>query len=420
VSLLSHRLRRTLAAGALLALPLALATGAPASAAAKVDPAKIGLYGAADPTYDGVFRQSLAVLAILEGGDQPSDEAVQWLLDQQCADGGFMSFNPTPSKPCLAPDPVNFAGEDTNSTALAVQALLALGRTSQAADAVDFLTDARGSDGGWPYVPGGDSDPNSTGVVLMALSAAGQAVDQDAVDYTAGIQVACSGDPADQGGITTAWSGGAPDVLATVQAVPGVAGLHLVDLPPASDPWADDAPAFTCPVDASDASTVAGWGAAWLEAQAQGGAVTGNNAGWAVLAFASTRTGHDEAEDLYDTWLAGIGPAPKKALQKQGTVGPLAQSAEDPGTLGLAALAGTTLGEDVSALAARVAATETVQATPSPSPTDPADDDGQGGTAADGDALPATGSNPVLVALGAGLVVGGCGLLVLTRRRSHG
>ena len=96
---------------------------------------------------------------------------------------------PIPSEPCVAADPLNFAGEDTNSTALAVQALTGVGADDEAEDALAFLDDARNKDGGWPYIPGGDSDPNSTGVVLMAFSTDGDAVDQDAVDYLASFQV---------------------------------------------------------------------------------------------------------------------------------------------------------------------------------------------------------------------------------------
>ena len=276
------RPRRSHAAIASIALALLIGplTATAASAAEPtVDPALVGLYGTADPTYDGVFRQSLGILGILAAGDEPSDDAVAWLLDQQCADGGFMAFNPDPSEPCVTADPTNFAGEDTNSTALAVQALTGIGADDEAQDALGFLSDARNDDGGWPYVPGGDSDPNSTGVVLTALSTDGDPVDQDAVDYVSSFQVGCDEAAEDQGGLASPYSGGAPDVLATVQAVPGVAGLSLLDGPASTGTWVDDAPAYACPVDNGDAQTVAGWGSAWLEAQVDDDAVTGGNAG---------------------------------------------------------------------------------------------------------------------------------------------
>ena len=394
----------------------------PSAAQPKVDPALVGLYGSADPTYDGVFRQSLGILGILAAGDEPADDAVQWLLDQQCADGGFMSFNPDPTKACVAPDPVNFAGEDTNSTALAVQALAGVGAIDQADAATTFLDDARNKDGGWPYIPGGDSDPNSTGVVLMALSTRGDAIDQAATDYVAGLQVGCTGAAADQGGIASPYSSGAPDLLSSVQAVPGLAGLSLLTGPASTATWVDDAPAFTCPVDTTDADTVAGWGSAWLETQAAAGAITGGNAPWAVLSFASTRTGKDEADALYTGIVSDLGPAPTTKKQKAGTVSLAAQTDESPGALGLAALAGTSLGEDVAGFAARIAATMTLAPTvdPSPSPTPSPSGSAAADAGTDDPTLPATGTDPTLVLGGVALILVGTGLLLGTRRRRTG
>ena len=194
----SARLSRVLAT----ALPLAVAATAalgmglgPASAAAA--PTNVGLYGSSDPTYDGVFRQSLAILGLHAAGQTPDPSAVGWLLDQQCADGGFSSYNATPAKGCPAYDSSTFTGgEDTNATSLALQALLATGHTKQAANAAKVLRAAQDKDGGWPFiVGGGTSDPNSTGLVLSALAAAGGGVDEAGAAYLAGLQIGC-GTPA--------------------------------------------------------------------------------------------------------------------------------------------------------------------------------------------------------------------------------
>ncbi len=414
-----RRLSRTaaglgIASLALIALPLT----ASSAIAADTDPALIGLYGTSDPTYDGVFRQSLGILGILAAGDEPVDEAVTWLLDQQCDDGGFMAFNPDPSADCIAPDPVNFAGEDTNSTALAAQALAGVGAIGESAAALAFLEAARNKDGGWPYIPGGDSDPNSTGLVLTALTTGGDAVDQDAVDYLAGIQLGCPDAAEDQGGITSPFSGGAPDILATVQAVPGVAGFSLLDGPASAATWIDDAPAFTCPVDNSDSGTVAGWGSAWLEAQATVDAINAGNAPWAVLSFAATRTGLEEAQALFADIDSSLGKAPKL---KSSEVSLAAQSDENPGALGLAALAGATLDEttEVEGFASRIAATITAAPTvePSPEPT-PAPSSGSG-VDSDGETLPDSGTDPLLALIGFTLLASGAGLVLGTRRRQQ-
>jgi LPXTG-motif cell wall-anchored protein len=254
----------------------------------------------------------------------------------------------------------------------------------------------------------------------MASSTRGVAVDQDAVDYLAGMQVGCSGAAADQGGITSAFSGGTPDVLSTVQAVPGLAGLSLLTGPTATTQWVDDAPAFTCPVDTTNGETVAGWGSAWLEGQVAADAVTGGNAAWAVLAFASTRTGHDEAETLYTGILADLGPAPTTKKQKVVATTLATQTDESPGALGLAALAGTTLGEDVSGFGARIAATLTAAPTSSPSPSPKPSPSDEAAVGADDPTLPATGTDPALVLTGAALVLAGSGLVAGTRRRRRG
>jgi uncharacterized repeat protein (TIGR01451 family) len=72
-------------------------------------------------------------------------------------------------------------GADTNSTALAIQALVAAGEpvTSTAVvSALNYLGGAQNDDGGFPYDPaspwGTDSDTNSTAYVVQALLAVGQ------------------------------------------------------------------------------------------------------------------------------------------------------------------------------------------------------------------------------------------------------
>ena len=102
----------------------ASAAPAPSASAAALPP---GLYGKSDPTYDGVWRQSLAFLAQRATGYQPADQAVDWLLGQQCADGSFASYRPDTTQPCDAT-----TMRDSNATAVALQALGAVRR--EAAD----------------------------------------------------------------------------------------------------------------------------------------------------------------------------------------------------------------------------------------------------------------------------------------------
>jgi hypothetical protein len=70
-------------------------------------------------------------------------------------------------------------GTDTNSTALAIQALVAAGEPISASSIVsglDYLAGAQNEDGGFPYAPRTDSpsDTNSTAYVVQAIIATGQ------------------------------------------------------------------------------------------------------------------------------------------------------------------------------------------------------------------------------------------------------
>ncbi|MEU7059345.1 prenyltransferase/squalene oxidase repeat-containing protein [Streptomyces sp. NPDC046197] len=169
--------RRSAAALAAVAV---IGTAAPAVAAPASSPSPSpstaipsGLYGSTDPKYDGVWRQSLALLAQHTAGVRPAAKAVDWLAGQQCANGAFGAFRAAPARPCDAKDaPVTV---DTNSTAAAVQALAALGGHDAATGrAVSWLKSVQNKDGGWGYAAGGASDANSTSVVIGALTAVGE------------------------------------------------------------------------------------------------------------------------------------------------------------------------------------------------------------------------------------------------------
>jgi hypothetical protein len=165
--------RRRSSAAALAAIAVIGAATAPAVAA---DPspsaspsasAPSGLYGTTDPQYDGVWRQSLALLAQDTAGVIPSSKAVKWLTDQQCANGAFAPFRADPGKPCDAKTMV-----DSNNTAAAVQALWAVGGHGDVIEkALGWLKSVQNKDGGWGYSPGTPSDANSTSVVIGALTA---------------------------------------------------------------------------------------------------------------------------------------------------------------------------------------------------------------------------------------------------------
>lgn len=196
-----------------------------------------GLYGATDPTYDGAFRQSLAVLGLVAAGVTPPGAALDWLVAQQCAPpssaaGGWQAYRADPSSACDPPDPSAFTGPDTNSTALALEALAAAGR-GPSHDGLAFLAAAQEGDGGFGFIGGGGSDPNSTALVIQGIVAAGESpaggrwrTASGATPFSSLLswQLGCDAAPADQGAFASPYSAQGPDAYATEQAVWGASG----------------------------------------------------------------------------------------------------------------------------------------------------------------------------------------------------
>ncbi|MGA5084618.1 prenyltransferase/squalene oxidase repeat-containing protein [Streptomyces pseudogriseolus] len=184
---------------AVLAAVAVLGAAAPAAADPSPSPTPqalpSALYGDADPQYDGVWRQSLALLAQHAAGVEPPKAAVGWLAGQQCAEGSFAPFRADPSAACDAKTMV-----DTNQTAAAVQALAALGGHDAVTEkAVGWLKSVQNEDGGWGYTAGGASDTNSTSVVVGALAAAGERPGEvrkggkSPYDALLGLELPCTG-----------------------------------------------------------------------------------------------------------------------------------------------------------------------------------------------------------------------------------
>jgi hypothetical protein len=310
--------RRSAAALAAVAVIGAAAPAVAASPSPSAPALPGGLYGTADPKYDGVWRQSLALLAQHETGVRPAAQAVDWLAGQQCANGAFAPYRAQPDQPCDAKTAV-----DTNSTAAAVQALAALGGHDAATEkAVGWLKSVQNKDGGWGYAPGGASDANSTSVVIGALAAVGEkpeAATQDGkTPYDALLKLAL---PCDAGGKDAGAFAFQPDKKgklaanadATAAAVVGALGKGLTG---ARTKAADTTPACKA---AGDPEQAARNGAAYLvTALADGHHLTtalpgakpqpdyGNTAD-AVLALATAGQG-DKAAGALDWLEANAGP----------------------------------------------------------------------------------------------------------------
>src|SRR5262249_4394911 len=129
-----------------------------------------GLFGTADPTFDGAFRQGFTLLALASVG-KANANGVAWLERQQCADGLWTAYRADPWLPCGPPDPLSFTGPDTNWTAAAMLGLTVQGQEAAATAGAAALADVRTPDGGWGFiaVSSGPTDADSTGLVVEAL-----------------------------------------------------------------------------------------------------------------------------------------------------------------------------------------------------------------------------------------------------------
>jgi hypothetical protein len=196
-----------------------------------------GLFGVQDAKYDGAYREGLALSALAAVGDTSGSKvqlAISWLKGQQCPDGGWTSLITT-DNPCNG-DPADFEGPDTNSTSQAIQGLSAQGALAgkPAMRADKFIRSAQDSDAGWGFEPNaadapGSSDPDSTALVIQAVLALGKS--PSVPTFVKGGANPVSELNSFQ--LTSGAGSGAfqfpgssdPDLLATYQAVPALSGV---------------------------------------------------------------------------------------------------------------------------------------------------------------------------------------------------
>lgn len=234
--------------GSAIACLLAVAVSIPPAAASPVHDA--GLFGSADPTYDGVYRQSYALMGLAAARADVPDSAIAWLVDQQCADGSFMGYRPDTTVPCPPSDPSTYTGPDTNSTALALAALVIVSNGPDAESAAwaaqDWLRQQQTTGGGFPYYPGGEPDTNSTGLALAAFGLVDgtRRIKQRATAFLRRHVYGCATEPQQTGGLPY-MAGSLPDALSTTQGLLGLADAFIVR----ERTQRKAAPAVTCGAD---------------------------------------------------------------------------------------------------------------------------------------------------------------------------
>jgi len=188
----------------------------------------------------GNYEQGLALQALgvagVRGGSRLA-AAVHYLVDQQCADGGW-SFTAQATDTCVV-SATDFTGPDTNSTAPAVQGLAAQGAVTPAvaSGALGFYAAGQDADGGWSYYPSSagapqSTDPDSTAFVIQALVALGRSpsgpdfVHGSADPVSALLAFQLTSGPG-AGAFESSYAPGSPDVTASFQATAAVAGVSF-------------------------------------------------------------------------------------------------------------------------------------------------------------------------------------------------
>jgi hypothetical protein len=154
--------------------------------------------------YSTTVSQSLGVIALVRAGESPSIASVDFLLEQQCSDGGFRSNMDADG-----------CASDTDATAFASQALIALGSgattpndqalavdpQTASVDALDWLAAAQFANGGFASDNDG-ANTNSTAVSAQAFAAGGRDAElADAQTFIATLQYGCSSPAVLRGGI---------------------------------------------------------------------------------------------------------------------------------------------------------------------------------------------------------------------------
>ena len=172
--------------------------------------------------FSNTIGQSLALIGLERATQRgASRAAVSYLLGQQCRNGGFPeTFG---AVPCRA---------SVDATGFAVQALTTVGSPAAdgAAAAAGRWLKRKQHDNG-SFSGNGVRNANSTALAAQALTAVGRAKAATAArGFLRTLQVLCSAKPANRGSVRYDRAGTGDPVRATSQAVPALARATLVDI----------------------------------------------------------------------------------------------------------------------------------------------------------------------------------------------
>ena len=177
--------------------------------------------------YSNTLGQSWAIIGLERAAAGADASAVEFLRDQQCADGGFRLYPET--EPCAS---------NPDATGIAVQALVAAAGSADpdVSEATTYLADLMDSNGGIGGEPPTDGvNANSTGLAAGAFAAAGDTTNAaKARSFLASLHLGCSAPEQLRGAIAyDAAALAQPELgtqlrMATGQAAVGLAGQSYV------------------------------------------------------------------------------------------------------------------------------------------------------------------------------------------------
>lgn len=184
----------------------------------------------------GNYDQAMAILALAATSGGVPSGAGAWLAGRQCASGEY-----TWDGSC----PTGSGSEDPDTSAVALQALLAAGESTAADKATEFLAGLQAGNGSLASY--GTPNTNSTGIGGQALRAAGRASAADAAAaWVAAQQYGCSAPAADRGAFPWAASYAGELIYSTTQAVLAFGAPRLDRL--TLEGAAAEAPVLACAV----------------------------------------------------------------------------------------------------------------------------------------------------------------------------
>jgi squalene cyclase len=161
-----------------------------------------------------IFGEGLAVIALAET-DQVPQPAIENLIKTQNPDGGWGYAAGQPS--------------DTNSTAVVIEAMIAVGKYRLVGSGLNYLKSQQNADGGWAFqkTNNADSDCNSTALGLEVLEMAGETPS----DWNSPDVLLAKFQQKD-GSFTYQLKQPAANFLATVAAIPVISNDALLSLNP--------------------------------------------------------------------------------------------------------------------------------------------------------------------------------------------